>query len=219
MATGSSVTPSASSQSESPIRVQIVPAPKPLSPSSKWDNRRPTIWKGLILFTVLVSIFAAIYSDQTTSTATQSDIHLALTFPNNLAIGDEAMIDLTVTNDSTEMISGTLFLAIDSNPPIHLVDESRTSLELESLAVGEHQSLRVRFYIAPMPPWQLTSNQIHFTPQVMLAGQTPLEYNTHSIFVFSVPYVRFLLTSMFAIAVFLIAPLREHLRDWLIGAG
>jgi hypothetical protein len=200
-----------------PLRVQVIPTPK--SKREKTHGRQNlflvlALSLVILIFSGALAILALIPEPIIDSSI--PGISLAITYPRTLAIGDEGEIDLTATNIMAQPITGTIVLNFGPNPPVHLGEDSSNSMKMENFEQNASQTRHIRLQVAQMP-WQLTSNQIEFTPTLVLDGQLFLSHTKQSIAVPPIPLLRLILTLLFGAFVFTIGLLREQIKKRLTG--
>lgn len=213
MAKKASVTPALLALPDELIRVKIVTETPPVDALA--ERRRAFVRLALFVGVTLLSAIGGLYLIPVTFTQTQSDVHLALTYPPRLALGDEGVIDLTVTNLSAQPITGTLVLSFGDEPALHFVEDSSNALALSDLASGARRTAHVRFQLAALPPWELKADRIDFTPRLNLEAQPFVSYTPQSMEISKVPAVRALLTVVFGVDVFLLGLFRDQLKKLL----
>jgi len=183
---------------DEPIRVQVVPTPKPAD--DVWQRRGRVILASMLIALVVLAGLWGIYVAPTTpAVETRDGLQVALTFPNYLAVGDEGAIDVTVTNLTGGPVTGTLALAFSPLPPVHLLEESEAVIALENFPPSAGRSARVRFQAA-LTPYPINSGRIDFTPLATLDGQALAAFTTRSTAIAPFPYLRVLTTGAFGVS-------------------
>jgi len=176
------------------FKVQVAP---PEKKPDAWDRWRPRVLRllgAVLAVSGLMTFFwlLPIEHPAPLHAAGISQLSVTLTYPRYVSIGDEGTIDLSVTNISTQAVSGTLVLAFGDSPPVRLLEDSSNTLRLENLPPGGQQTLSVRYGLALQPA--LGGGYLEFIPRATIEGAGNADYTTQRVDIPFVPLLRTVLS-------------------------
>ena len=129
-----------------------------------------------------------------------SSLSITLVQPAYVAIGDEAEMDVTVTNRSTDPITGTVAVVFTGSVTVHPVPLESTSFSFENFASGASLTRRIKFSICQAPIF-FCQDAIRMELQVTVGDQCirlPVE---QQIAVAPLPYVKTGISFLFGSAI------------------
>lgn len=150
------------------LEVEVVPAEKP---PDIWARLQPYAYAILFIVLALAIIMAlgwlAPYEYETLEFP-QVGVRVTLAYPQFVSHGDEGIIAATVTNTTTQSITGTLTLDLVNSPAVSGVEDSTNTLVFEDLPSGGKYTLHFRYNLTISP--SIGGGYLHFKPRVTTTG-------------------------------------------------
>lgn len=199
------------------FKVQVLP---PEKMPGAWDRWRPYAYYvlgGVLTIAGLMAFFwlVPIEYSPALSHPDAPQLAIALTYPRYIARGDEGTIEMTVTNVSTQAISGTVVLAFGDVPAVRVGEDSSNTMKLDRLVSGGKQSLRVRYSLAQAPTFG--SGSLEFTPRATIEGSGSADFApAQRVDIAFVPLLRTILPGMI---LGVLGLFWDPIKKWLFPSG
>jgi hypothetical protein len=178
-----------------------------------WKSLRPyATWLIGAAFLVLL-LMAAVWVMPTEYPPTLNHplASINLVYPRFHATGDESVIDVTLTNTSTQAITGTLLLDFGASPPVIEVEDSVNVMKIENLPPDGKQTLHFRYRLGF--PSNISGGYLEFVPRLEVEGSPSQDYAPQRVDVPPVPWVRTVLVGTLLVG--LVALLGDQLKEHL----
>lgn len=147
---------------------------------------------------MLISIFLAmlfmilwgtyVYPQMYPPSIHSAPVSIMLTFPTYVSIGDEAELDITVTNVSTRTITGTVTVLFEGNAGAIPRPQQLTSVHFEDLAGGTSITQQVGFSIR-QPPRFFCRDMVNLALQITIGNQSVRLPTQSQIAMTPIPYL------------------------------
>lgn len=145
-------------------------------------------------------------------------LFVSLRHSTYVAFGDEAEIDLSVTNDASESFSGEVTVVFKGDVGAQPLPSESTTFKIENLVSGASGSHRLKFALASKPRW-FSGQSVGTAVQVSSATAPVQALPGPEIRITPIPFMRTIISllSNSAIVAFLAALLWEVARKRLFG--
>jgi hypothetical protein len=188
---------------------------QPAKPKKRdfWKSLRPyATWLiGFVLLVLLVMAAVWVMPTEYPPTLNHPLAAINLVYPRFHATGDESVIDVTLTNTSTQAMTGTLLLDFGTSPPVIEVEDSVNVMKIGNLPSHGKQTLHFRYRLGF--PANLSGGYLEFVPRLAIEGSSSQDYPSQRVDVPPVPWVRTVLVGTLLVG--LVALLGDQLKQRL----
>jgi len=170
-------------ESVTPLAVQVTPP----TPPAPFSNRQRLISIAVLLIFVLGIIILASHTFAERTVAPQAvhnTLAMGYTAPQNVAVGDETLLEVSVINNSSAPITVTVVLAFSqSGLPLAALNGDSTAVTIQNLPPNVLATRPLRFVLKDRP----AVSQLSFTLRAIFADSSTADTPSDSINV--TPYV------------------------------
>ncbi len=175
-----------------PLQVRIIePARKP-GPPNLWLR----LFAGVAFFFGLASLWlwsTFVFPRTFPPPIEISPLSITLIQPSYVAVGDDAHLDVTVTNRDSVPITGTLTVVFTGAVSARPVVSDTTTVRFDALASGASLTQRVRFLIAQSPIF-FSRDSVQVGVQTTIGNQNTRRDNQVQIPIAPLPYINTFVT-------------------------
>ncbi len=200
------------------LHVKLITPDKEPAPLSPW-LRRFMVAAIVLGFLYLILWGTYVYPRAYPPPTNFPSLSIALIQPAYVAPGDEADLDVTVTNSSTDPITGTVAVVFEGSAAAHPAPLEEAFISFDGLAGGASLTRRIRFSICQAPTF-FCQDMIRLSLQAAVGGQCVRFPVESQIAVAPVPYIKKVISflSSSAITAAVATFLWDEIKKRLLGA-
>jgi hypothetical protein len=210
--------PTSAARPDALLHVKLIEPEKEAGPLNSWVIL--LIAAAIVLGIILLILWGTYVCPRTyPQPVSVSQLSVALVSPAYVAIGDEAYLDVTVTNTGTTPITGTVAVVFEGSATAHPVPAQKTVINVDDLAGGASVTQRMGFFIYQTPIF-FCQDTVRLSLQVTVDNQCKRVPIRSQISVAPIPHVKEFvsLLSGSAITTAVVTLLWDEMKKRLFGA-